>query len=60
MGSSKSPKPPPPPPPPAPPVERKDVSAQVDLAKAQTKQKKGYQATILTSALGGTGKDTLG
>jgi len=61
MGSPPTPPPPPPPPPPpAPPVERRDVSAQVDIAKKQTQQRRGYQSTILTSRLGGAGKDTLG
>lgn len=61
MGSSpKPPPPPPPPPPPAPPVQRKDVSAQVTMAKKKTKERKGYQSTILTDRLGGSNNQTLG
>tara|TARA_X000001382_G_scaffold43969_2_gene29697 strand:+ start:1290 stop:1478 length:189 start_codon:yes stop_codon:yes gene_type:complete len=62
MGSPpKPPPPPPPPPPPAPPVQRRDVSAQVTMAKKAAGQRQGYQSTILTERpLGGSGNQTLG
>jgi len=57
MGSAPKPPPtPPPPPPPAPPVERRDVSAQMELGRKQSQQRRGYESTILTSRLGGSEK----